>query len=481
MILYFPFLKRHIWCLAIYAFFISPLISQLSYDPIILSIDPIGNTAYYLEPFLPSSQRDLHVYDIRINGNLGLPLSTFVFDGQESPVYLFDSLRTRSAFQFIKGDYAFRDLSVKTQSLTLNGGTLTAFAHTRSYGGVNILIGAESLIQNYLLNYTNTYKHSNFSITSAYHNEDMDVPISNIGSTAKVNESYFSGLSLTHQTKSGSFNYLSDLQVSETVTDNTISESWIRNQSTAFKFNPRGGFTPFLKWSQKGKNLQLYRAGVSLSDSLTRFEISLTHSFESIIELMFSKKFKNTYFEVERKVLDDYTDYEQNYILNSLILGATIKGLYFELRPILATSNRYLYSSCYGAFGYNGNVTIFNIKGSFYNSDTWPLSGIISSDLKINFPYFDRFTPFVKIEQNYYSQQSPVTVGAVPVTEFRGIDYSELIRDVHRLNLELGFSLETFNISYHIRNIFGEDGRFFNNYEQLPIHKYLKVEWKFRN
>tara|TARA_B110000467_G_scaffold93214_1_gene84206 strand:- start:1705 stop:3102 length:1398 start_codon:yes stop_codon:yes gene_type:complete len=464
-----------------YAFFISPLISQLSYDPIILSIDPIGNTAYYLEPFLPSSQRDLHVYDIRINGNLGLPLSTFVFDGQESPVYLFDSLRTRSAFQFIKGDYAFRDLSVKTQSLTLNGGTLTAFAHTRSYGGVNILIGAESLMQNYLLNYTNTFKHSNFSITSAYHNEDMDVPISNFASSAKINESYFSGLTLTHQTKLGSFSYFSDLQVSETLTDNIISETWISNQSAAFKFNPQGSFTPFLKWSQNGKNLQLYRAGVSFSDSLTQFEISITYSFQPIIELMFNKTFKNTYLKVERNILDDYTDYEQNYILNSLVLGTVINKLYFELRPTVSTSDRYSYTSYFGAFGYNSNVSIFNIKGSFYSSDTFPFSRIIMSDLKINFPYFERYTPFIKIEQNYYSQKSPVTVGAVPGTEFRGIDYSELIENVHRLNLEVGFSLETFNISYHIRNIFGEEGRFFNNYEQVPIHKYLKVEWKFRN
>ena len=464
-----------------YAFFISPLISQLSDDPIILSIDPIGNTAYYLEPFLPSSQRDLHVYDIRINGNLGLPLSTFVFDVQESPVYLFDSLRTRSAFQFIKGDYSFRDLSVKTQSLTLNGGTLTGFAHTRSYGGVNILIGSESLMQNYLLNYTNTFKHSNFSITSAYHNEDMDVPISNLASIAKVNESYFSGLSLTHQTKLGSFRYLSDLQVSETLTDNTISESWISNQSAAFKFNPQGSFTPFLKWSQNGKNLQLYRAGVSFSDSLTRFDISITYSFQPIIELMFNKTFKNTYLQVERNILDDYTDYEQNYILNSLVLGTVINKLYLELRPTVATSDRYSYTSYFGAFGYNGNVSIFNIKGSFYSSDTFPFSRIIRSDLKINFPYFERYTPFFKIEQHYYSQKSPVTVGAVPGTEFRGIDYSELIEDVHRLNLEIGFNLETFNVSYHIRNIFGEEGRFFNNYEQVPIHKYLKVEWKFRN
>ena len=123
-----------------YAFFITPLFSE-SIAPINFSIDPIENTAYYLDPFFPSLQQDMHVYDIRINGELGLPLSTFVFDVDESPVPLYDSLRTSSVFHFIKGDYGFRDLGVKTQSLTLNGGTLTGFAHTRSYNGVHGYIG----------------------------------------------------------------------------------------------------------------------------------------------------------------------------------------------------------------------------------------------------------------------------------------------------------------------------------------------------
>ena len=35
--------------------------------------------------------------------------------------------------------------------------------------------------------------------------------------------------------------------------------------------------------------------------------------------------------------------------------------------------------------------------------------------------------------------------------------------------------------SYHINNILGEAGSLIDNYEQVPIHKYLKVQWQFRN
>ena len=123
---------------------------------------------------------------------------------------------------------------------------------------------------------------------------------------------------------------------------------------------------------------------------------------------------------------------------------------------------------------------MLNMEGKFYNS-TWPLSRVLSSDLIINLPYFERYTPFFTIEYNYYSQQDSLIEGGYPANEFMSIEFGEVIENVHRLNIEFGFNLETFKISYHIRNVLGENGRFINNYELVPIHKYVKVEWQFRN
>ena len=473
------FFKRHAWQLSLYAFFISPLISEI--DPIIISIDPIGNTAYSLEPYFPSFQRDLHVYDIRVNGELGLPLSTFVFDIEESPVILYDSLRTRSTFNFIKGDYGFRDLSVKTQSLTLNGGTLTGFAHTRSYEGVNILRGKGSLMQNYLLNYSNNFKNSDFSITTAYHNEGMNEPISNDDFIAKVNESYFTGLTFNTNTHFGQFSYHSDLQISETETEIDENEEWISTQSAVFDFNSRGRYTPFLNWSQNGENQSNYRVGSNFGDSLTHVRLNLAYINTLQIEFLFSLKFRNAYIQLERKIFDDYTDYSQGYILNSLMMGAKKNGYYFQLGPNVLTSDGYSYNSYFGGCGYRSDIVMFNFEGKFFNNSSWPLNEVISSDLKIHFPYFERYTPFIKTEYSYYSQQDSESMEAMLASETMEIDYGEVIENVHRLNIEFGVNLETFKVSYHYMNILGEDGRFIEKYERIPLHKYLKVEWKFRN
>ncbi len=463
-----------------YAFFITPIFSN-SIESIILSIDPIGNTAYYLNPYLPSLQQDKHVFDIRVNEEIGLSLSTFIFDFEESPVTLYDSLRTRSAFHFIKGDYGFRDLSVKTQSLTLNGGTITGFAHTRSYEGVNVLLGEGSLMQNYLLNYRNNFKNSEFSITTAYHNEDLNIPISIADFSTKVNESYFSGLYLSHHTKFGNFDYRTDLQISETEIDNIDSEYWIHTQEAEFKFNAMGRFTPFLKWSQN-EIQNFHRGGVTFRDSLIYLKINIANAFEPIIELKFNATFRNSYIQLERRLMDDYSDLNNDYVLNSLTYGLSVNQFNFLLSPSFISLGEDSYYSYSLGVGYVNEILSINTGGRFYHNNEWGLKYFNSSEIQLNFPYFERYTPYLKIVYDYYYFEAPKNaVSPLNSTSFIEVDFDDMNKAVHRLNFEFGFNLEAFKISYHYKNVLGEDGRFTNNYEQVPMHKYLKVEWQFRN
>ena len=463
-----------------YAFFITPLFSE-SIAPIHFSIDPIENTAYYLEPFFPSLQQDIHVFDIRINGELGLPLSTFVFDVDESPVPLYDSLRTRSVFHFIKGDYGFRDLGVKTQSLTLNGGTLTGFAHTRSYNGVNGYIGEGSLMQNYLLSYRNNFKNSKFSITTAYHNEDMDVPISNLVYSTKVNESYFSGISLSHQTRFGKFKYFSDLQVSESKIENNKREDWIHTQRAGFKFNSMGRVTPFLTWTENEENQDISRLGFNWGDSLTHVSLNSTYINSPQIELTFSKKFRSAYIQMERKILDDYTDSTDSYILNSLTLGLANNSFYVQIVPSAVTVDSFSFNSYSWSVGYENDIFMLNAGGYFYDNNEWGLKRVVKTDMQINFPYFERYTPYLKTEYNNYFFGESTNTDLLIGSRFAEIYLGDMNEIAHCLNFEFGFNLEIFKVSYHYKNILGEDGRFTHNYEQVPMHKYLKVEWQFRN
>ena len=122
---------------------------------------------------------------------------------------------------------------------------------------------------------------------------------------------------------------------------------------------------------------------------------------------------------------------------------------------------------------------MLNIGGWFYDNNKWRIKYIINSDMQINFPYFSRYIPYLKTEYIYRNvEQISQTSSANSILE---IHLNNMNKIAHRLNFEFGFDLESFKVSYHYENILGEDGRFVNNYEEVPIHKYLKVEWKFRN
>ncbi|MDB3868699.1 hypothetical protein N9263_01400 [Candidatus Marinimicrobia bacterium] len=474
------FFKRHTWIFLSYAFLIIPLFSE-SIPYISVSIDPIGNTVYKLDSVIPFVQKDIHIFDIRINGELGLPLSSFIFNIDEPPVYLTDSLRTRSVFQFIKGDYGFRDLRVKTQSLTLNKGTLTGFAHTRSYSGINGYIGNASITQNYLLNYMNSFKNSNLSITTAYHNEEMNIPTNNFTYGDKLNESYFSGISYFYKSNFGNFKYVSDLQVSETNIQNSKSEDWIYSQAGEFEFNMMGQLSPFIRFSESEENQYIYRLGFNWSDSLYNISLNSTYINSPELEIILNKRLNNGYIEIERKILDDYLDDTETYILSTFTIAIMNNSFNFQVIPSIITLDSFLFNSYRWSLGYQSPILMLNAGGCFYDKNDFGLRRVINTKLQINFPYFERYTPYLKTEYNNFYIKESISTNFLKEGGLIEVHLSNMNPIVHSLNFEFGFILESFKVSYHYRNILGEDGRFTYNYEEVPMHKCLKVAWQFRN
>lgn len=463
-----------------YVFLTTPLFSQ--YNPYVsVSIDPIGNTAYKLDSIIPSVQKDIHIFDIRINGKLGLPLSSFIFDINEAPFDLTDSVRTRSGFHYIKGDYGYRDLRLKIQSLSLNRGTLTGFAHTRSYGGINGYISEGSIVQNYLLNYVNRFKHSSLSITTAYHNEEMNIPTNNFTYTAKVNESYFSGISYDHQSKFGKFRYFSDLQVAETIIDNSKSENWIYTQTGKLEFDLGSNFTPYIEFTESKTKQNIYRLGLNLDDSLYHATLNTTYINNPQIELTFRKHFAKGYIHLERKIVDDYINSENIYILNSLTIAVMKNSFNFQIIPSIISLDSFLFTSYRWLLTYEIPRLIFNASGCFYDENDFGIRRVINTDFQINFPYFERYTPYLKTEYNNYYIEESKNTDLLKEGGFTKVHFSDMNGIAHSLNFEFGFNLESFKISYHYNNILGEDGRLTYNYEEVPMHKYLKVVWQFRN
>ena len=64
--------------------------------------------------------------------------------------------------------------------------------------------------------------------------------------------------------------------------------------------------TPFLRWTGNEENQNISRLGFNWADSLIHVSLNSTYINSPQIELRLSKKFRNAYIQIERKILVEY-------------------------------------------------------------------------------------------------------------------------------------------------------------------------------
>ncbi len=452
------------------AFFISHLFAN---DIIWLPIDPINNSGYLVNPLLQNSQANQKYYDIQVNGGIDIPLSTFVFDVAENHIEVNDSMRTRSVFHFMKGDYLYRELLLKTQSLSMKSGTITAFAHSRSYSGKFGNISEGPLLQNYLVNYNNSSTNNYISLTMAYHLEDYNLPISNTDSIQKMNESYLSGLTYIRQTKLGHLEYSVNTHISNTNIDNMVAEKWF--VTNMFKFISREviGVNPYFSWRKNVYDENIYRFGFAMESNQLNLKGNLLYRSSPNIEFETNYTFKVISLGLHRQLQDMFVNTNDEIFANGIFMeinNSIIKSRYtyhiIENNNITtdATSLKFTYQS-----------SIIKLNSEFYTvkNENYFLNSYVKNDAYLYFPYFQKYTPFLYADYTYYALNSTADVW----------DYtlSSINNEAHRFNLQLGIKLETFSITYHFKNLLDDRGKISNNYEDVDSHSYLKIQWQFEN
>ena len=117
----------------------------------------------------------------------------------------------------------------------------------------------------------------------------------------------------------------------------------------------------------------------------------------------------------------------------------------------------------------------FKMKSELFivENENYFLKSYVKNDAFLTFPYFEKYTPYLRVDYKYFYFN----------TSAKGWDYtlSSLNNDTHRLNLQMGIKLKKFNITYNFNNLFNENGKISNNYEDIDSHNYLKIHWQFEN
>ncbi len=456
--------------LTLCAFFISHLFANNS---LWLPIDPINNSGYLLNPLIQKGQANQIFYDIQINGEIDIPLSTFVFGINETESPLSDSLRTRSAFQFMKGDYLYRELLLKTQSLSMKQGTITAFAHSRFYTGKYGLISEGPLLQNYLINYKNNSKNNSLSLTLAYHLENYNIPISNTGSILKMNESYLSGITYRKSTTLGQLEYLANTHISNTNIDNIKAEKWLTSNKLNFIFNKVFDVEPYLKWHKNIYKKNIYRVGIDKEFNQLKFNGNLLYSISANVEFDVQYRFNYLLIGAHRHLEDVYIDSNYQVFKNSIFFDVYPLFIKSKLAYHKIENDEKMIDAATLNLSYQSKL--FRIISELFivENKNYFLKSYVKNDAYLTFPYFEKYTPYLRVDYTYFDFN--------PSAE--GWDYtlSALNEDAHRLNLQLGIKLKSFSISYHFNNLFNENSKLSNNYEDIDSHNYLKIHWQFKN
>ena len=178
-------MKRHIIQFKLYVFV---LISSIYSDEIInIPLDPISHNNFYLNSIHPKYQPDLFDGEYFIEGNLGSPLSVYMFEDLETS--LNDSVRTNSSLLYDQGDVGYRSITVDIRTKVDSLGILKLTANSLNYPGRTSQYSSDNILQNYLLHFSKKYNSSILSFYTGYHIENRD--LNHINSNS--GESYFSG------------------------------------------------------------------------------------------------------------------------------------------------------------------------------------------------------------------------------------------------------------------------------------------------
>jgi len=473
--------------------------------PIIL--DETGENTFYLNERNPEFLSDIKVYNVMVDGALGIPLGSYFLPKLLPKSSQADSVKNTSQIYYRKGDYDYSDLGIGLQIDSSDSGLFSFQGFRRS--PPQLYQNNEDELQNYLFSFERKMDNSNLGVGFLYHSENVNLPVNNSNSNRKV-ESFHGGFGVEHNWGQLSVGAVQAFQFTYSNRwDNKVSYFTIWNQlHSSYQFGEvfNFHFQHHYKMHSTEKDTDVIDVPSQIISFLIEYEkdaYSIQAGFSayesSLIPIgSFNWNWNNYYLSANRKyevVFTQTADYHTKinpYLTDALIVGYEDERIKGEVELFYSLHEE---KSNLGARGKaNINLSWLNLRhaSGVYNlgsdnSSSQPLDMFSNTSLIFSPNIWRwkkaRYQPFIGVESTFIQHSGRMGIDPKDAAIFtlQSLDpYSSFL-----LNMEYGLLVNQFKISYRWvkLNMFGNTTNNSSNPEFYPIIpiRHLEIVWQFWN
>ena len=442
-----------------------------------------------------------------IDGAINLPQGSYFLPTLLPKGTAPDSIHNYSQIHYRKGDYNSGELGLALQIEGNDSNYFSIQGFRQSPPVMYLSSSSSDNLQNYILSYKRLSEDASISVDVMYHLEDYHLPLSSLFENDEYyreSESFHGGLGFKRKWKNLWIDFHPAFQITHTNRQNSLTTYYTVWNNFISKLYLRDHFNLFLHQQSKRILIEEDSHLSEIETHIVRPKIQYNlgglvleggaalYSGLIVPEGNVSWRYKHLYLAAIRKFhfyfepvqMENYEHKE--YSLLSLNIGYISKTLKIILDLFQVTHSDFDNPGIRGEIEMDLSWLSLNQKAGIYNINSdgsMPLEifNHISLLFSPNIWHWRtaRYQPFMGVE-SFYLQHSGITginPTSVPIIEETGLEpYTS-----HLINMELGFLVNRFKVSYRWINILNNNVQ--NNSRTYPIQpiQQLVVLWQFWN
>jgi len=492
------------------SYFMNPIIEGI---PIIL--DESGQNTFFLDTHYPKILNDYSINHAMVDGSLHLPRGSYFLPALLPKGSAPDSINNYSQIHYRKGDYHSGELGLSLQIEGVDSSYFTLRGFSQSPAIVDKDPNLENYsysspndnLQNYLLSYNHLAKNTSISVDVLYHMEDYHLPLvsyTEFGIYRREIESFHGGLAINKKWGNCLIDIDPAFQLTHANRHNSVTTFFTVWNRFGLKVDTGNHFKISVKQQSKimtaekdsqlskiethifKPKLQYHSGGIILEGGAALYN----RIFEP--EGKASWKYKHIYLAAGREfhmsfLPEQIAEYENiKYYISYINIGYIHKTLKITLEIFQVEDLGSQSPGISGKIDINLPWMRLEQRAGIYNlnsDDDMPIDRFNHIELLFSPNLWRwrtaRYQPFMGLESFYVQHSGRTDIDPINVPIF--VDSNSESYGSHLINMELGFLINRFKVSYRWGNILGNlvQGSS-QTYPIQPVNQ-LVVAWQFLN